>query len=434
MDRGDLIDELEELVYVSDIRTYELLYMNKALQTVVNCGDYLNRKCYQVLQNRETPCEFCTNGRLSSDAFYVWQHWNLYLDKYYKLKDKLISWNGRPARMELAVDITEPEHAKQKIQRKLRTERTLVECIRSLTMAGSLEEAIQAVLSGIGEYYQADRAYILELNEERTVGTNTYEWCAPGVKAEIEFNQDIPLFLVPLWKEAIRDIAFVHVQDVETLKERYSVEYGRMRKQGIHSLMAAPFILEDKGMGYVGVDNPSGNGDDTDFLKSVSYFVISELQKRRFQEALEYQSGHDSLTGVFNRLQFDRDMEIYQKKRQGSMGIVFADINGLKQTNDTLGHESGDHLICSVAEKLRESFQQGRVYRMGGDEFLVFCSDVGREEFERMVDECRRRLLLESKSEASVGWAWEQDEIDLERMRRKADKKMYQEKEGSRAE
>lgn len=433
MERGDLIDELEELVYVSDVETYELLYMNKSLQNIMNCRDYLYKKCYRVLQNRETPCEFCTNGILNSGGFYDWKHWNLYLDRCYKLKDKLIQWEGRAARMELAVDITEQEHARQKIQRKLKTEQTLVECIRSLTTASCLEEAIHAVLSGIGEYYQADRAYILELNEERSIGSNTYEWCAPGVKAEIEFNRDIPLFLVPLWKEAIRDIAFVYVQDVAELKDRYPNEYRRMRHQGIRSLMAAPFILEDMGMGFVGIDNPASNEDDTGFLKSVSYFVVSELQKRRFQEALEYQSGHDSLTGVFNRLQHDRDMEIYRKKRQGTMGVAFADINGLKQTNDTMGHEAGDRLIRSVAEKLKENFSQGRVYRMGGDEFLVLCEDVEQEEFGRMVDEVRERLLTDGGSEASVGWAWEQGEIEPERMRRKADKRMYKEKEGRRA-
>lgn len=86
------------------------------------------------------------------------------MGRHFLLKDKLIDWDGRPARLEIAVDITEQELLSRDTARKLETERTLVECIRRLMDAASSREAAQAVLSCVGGFYQASHAFLLELH------------------------------------------------------------------------------------------------------------------------------------------------------------------------------------------------------------------------------------------------------------------------------
>lgn len=427
-----MLDELGELIYVSNPLTYELLYVNKILLEEVNCGDYTHKKCYSVLQNRESPCDFCTNTYLTEDRFYIWEHKNTITNRFYYIKDKLINWNGTTARLEVAIDITERESVSQSVQRKLETEQTLVECIRLLTMATCLEEAIQAVLAGIGNYYQADRAYILELNEARTIGNNTYEWCARGVEKQLEFNQNIPLMMIPLWQKAIQTISIVLINDIEELKAEYPTEYHRMKHQGIHNLMAAPFVLDDKGLGYVGIDNPTSNTDDVPFLQSVSYFVLNELQKRRYQAALEYQSTHDGLTGLFNRHQYRKDIAAQTDGRVNSLGLAFADINKLKLVNDSQGHEAGDQLICRVSRILEKIFHQGQVYRMGGDEFIVLCEDMDRKLFEGLVKKAEVDFATDHGYMASIGWSWEDGIINGEQLQKQADEIMYRKKQKSK--
>ena len=111
---GIIAESMDEMIYVSDVDTYELYYMNPAGRVLAGVHDYRKRKCYQVLHGRNEPCEFCTNHKLRADSFYVWEYDNAFLNRHFMLKDKLILWKGRMARMEIAIDITEKEHIRQK--------------------------------------------------------------------------------------------------------------------------------------------------------------------------------------------------------------------------------------------------------------------------------------------------------------------------------
>ena len=143
----DLLDALDEIVYVSDPNTYELLYANRRCRSLLPTRDYKGKPCFALLQGQPAPCPYCTNARLTPDKFYVWEFNNPSMGRHFLLKDKLIDWDGRPARLEIAVDITEQELLSRDTARKLETERTLVECIRRLMDAASSREAAQAVLS-----------------------------------------------------------------------------------------------------------------------------------------------------------------------------------------------------------------------------------------------------------------------------------------------
>ena len=71
-----ILDNLQELVYIADMETYELLYCNRALAEEFHIPQRLHGKCYEILQGRRDPCPFCTNGKLSQDGCYVWKFYN----------------------------------------------------------------------------------------------------------------------------------------------------------------------------------------------------------------------------------------------------------------------------------------------------------------------------------------------------------------------
>ena len=107
---GTIAEDMDEIIYVSDVDTYELYYMNAQGRKITGIYDYKGRKCYEVLQGKEKPCEFCTNGKLCKSRFYVWERENAFLGSRYILKDKLIAWQGRTARLELAINMEEWEN------------------------------------------------------------------------------------------------------------------------------------------------------------------------------------------------------------------------------------------------------------------------------------------------------------------------------------
>ena len=114
-----LLNEISELVYVSDPETYELLFVNQTGCQTLHLENYKHKKCYEVLQGKTSPCEFCTNDRLCDDNFYTWEFTNPSIGRHFLLKDKIIQWRGKTARMEIAFDITEQALNSIRIKRNI---------------------------------------------------------------------------------------------------------------------------------------------------------------------------------------------------------------------------------------------------------------------------------------------------------------------------
>lgn len=100
----NIVESMDEVIYVSDVDTHELYYMNAEARKLTGIYDYKGRKCYQVLQGRNKPCEFCTNQTLNEDTFCEWYTKNEFFGREFVLKDKLIPWLGKMARLEIAID------------------------------------------------------------------------------------------------------------------------------------------------------------------------------------------------------------------------------------------------------------------------------------------------------------------------------------------
>jgi len=123
-----ILDNIDALVYVSDMQTHELIYMNK-----YGCdiwGPPNGRCCWQVLQSGQTkPCEFCTNDRLiDADGkptdTYVWEFQNTVDGHWYQCRDQAIPWiDGRLVRLEIASDITD----RKKIEDELKASKSKYE-------------------------------------------------------------------------------------------------------------------------------------------------------------------------------------------------------------------------------------------------------------------------------------------------------------------
>ena len=86
-------ENMNEYVYVTDIETYEMVYMNrKTLEAygLKSLDEIKGRKCYEILQKSSIPCGMCNNDKICEGFFEEWRHYNSFLDKYLILKDTLV--------------------------------------------------------------------------------------------------------------------------------------------------------------------------------------------------------------------------------------------------------------------------------------------------------------------------------------------------------
>ena len=158
--------------------------------------------------------------------------------------------------------------------------------------------------------------------------------------------------------------------------------------------------------------------------------VTADMQER--QKLLE-RSERDGLTGLCNRSKLAEMLSGHYRGLR-SCGVLFLDLNGLKEANDNFGHEVGDKMIQLVAESLLRLERTGVTpYRYGGDEFLVVTENVDREELNRLVKQWLQGWReLQSRSELScsiaLGVAWEEEGPNVRALIEKADANMYRNK------
>ena len=107
-----MLDSYEGNVYISDMDTYELLYVNQHSCDVLGApaAQVVGRKCYEVIQGRTSPCPFCTNDKLCEESFYEWEFQNPVLERTFLIKNRIINWEGHRARLEMSHDMYSTEY------------------------------------------------------------------------------------------------------------------------------------------------------------------------------------------------------------------------------------------------------------------------------------------------------------------------------------
>ena len=116
-----LLNLFDEPIYVSDLETYELYFMNDSCQRVIGFAgkNYVGMRCHKLLQNLDSPCSFCNNAQLREDSFLQWEYHNTHLDRHFEIRDKKCLWNGRYCRFEIARDITEEKRQEEQHRKSM---------------------------------------------------------------------------------------------------------------------------------------------------------------------------------------------------------------------------------------------------------------------------------------------------------------------------
>ncbi len=426
----DMYENMQEVVYVTDMDSYELVYINKYGREnygVASLEELRGRRCYDLLQKCSSPCSICTNSHLKPGQFYEWRYYNGLLGKTFLIKDTMIVENGHRYRLEIAIDLGEVDKQKKAIKEFTSNETMVNDALRLSLSEPTPEKSIEVLLKHLGQSLKSDRVYIFEERDNGTV-CNTYEWCAGGVEPQKDFLQEVPFEVVSLWYDTFRRGENIIVKGLESIRESDPKVYEALLPQQVDSLVVSPLIMNDKIIGFYGVDNPP-----KEFLNHISvmfmvlgYFISSILKRRNLVERLEKLSYYDQLTGGLNR--HGMNEFIATVDHNASIAIIYCDVMGLKKVNDTQGHLAGDALLVRAYECLCNTFSKETVFRIGGDEFLVLRSNATKEEMDEKVQHLRDNMAS-FDLQFAVGAVWEPKcNGRIAELMKQADAQMYEDK------
>jgi diguanylate cyclase (GGDEF)-like protein len=304
----------------------------------------------------------------------------------------------------------------------------LIDCVRILATESDMDMAVNQFLLYIRRFYCANRAYIFEFDSKRQIIRNTYECCAPGVTAEIDHLQAVPMKYIAAWIHKFHEEGEFLLKALEDHYEPDSEAYKILYDQNIKSLMATPLIQNNEIVGFLGVDDPQNHLDNLTLLKVSAYFCIEEMVKRRLIERLKVASYTDLLTGLKNRNQYTTRLAEYQKQPPKALGVIFIDVNGMKYMNDTYGHNYGDQILVRTAHIIQDTVHTP-VYRIGGDEFIVLYENIEEILFSNLVTDLRQRFSEDRECNVSIGDSWSTGQINVDELVAQADERMYLDKQ-----
>ncbi len=170
----------------------------------------------------------------------------------------------------------------------------------------------------------------------------------------------------------------------------------------------------------------------------IEYLQIKLIEEKKYMDTYKKMAYMDSLTMIKNRTAFEEKFAQMQKDdyRDKIVTLIMFDLNNLKKTNDTYGHQEGDKLIVGAAQIISNCFNSiGDCYRLGGDEFAVILVDI-KEDINRLVSDFKRALKKygidnELNLSCSVGFAqlkWNPGDTFFRDIYKIADREMYKDK------
>ena len=428
----DLLDPAKDFTLVAANRSY--------ISTVVDMPEKFERnvpytRYIKKDQNFDSMCLRCVREQKPVHAYVDADFFNAWLDVFIlplcsddpKYGYVLFSYQMTPKAVAGKLADIAPDTAVS----------VLTTCIK-LRETDDFQKALDSIMEDICILCDATRCCILLTDFQNHTCSLLCEAMAPGKNAsQIRglFNDSF-MDIVETWPKLIdRSNCFIiqNDQDWERVKEVTPIWYDSLRNAKADNLVIYPMRAGDEVIGYIWAANFDSEKTQTikEALGVTTFILSAEIANHQMVQKMKILSTTDLLTGVLNRnamnnriLENDSTNPI-----KTPFGVFFIDVNGLKTTNDSRGHQAGDTLLKDVADTLKEIFPEYEIYRVGGDEFLVITPGCLKSTFETKRAKLLGNAERKDRAHYAVGSCYSDETQNIRRAMQLADGRMYAAKE-----
>ncbi len=309
-------------------------------------------------------------------------------------------------------------------------------CIR-LRGTNDFKATMKDVADGIGELCGSEHCCILLIDEfERTCSVLCESFAKDSKLLPMGTYLDEDFYdIAESWKDTIAGSDCLIVKDehdMQVVKERNPVWYESLTNAGVYNIVLFPLKSRNQLLGYMWAINYDADRavKIKETLEVTTFIVGSELGNYLLLDRLRLIGSKDMLTGVMNRNEMNNFVDDLSRGSIGetSVGVIFADLNGLKTVNDIDGHNAGDLLLKNAANALRAIFKESEIFRAGGDEFSIIVTGVTKEDIDERIERIRQESGKYDNLVFALGGAVEKNSSNVRMALRKADERMYEDK------
>ena len=311
------------------------------------------------------------------------------------------------------------------------SEAVISACIR-LMQKEDFYECMNDVTEEIMNTSGAKSCRIMAVDNDKKEATILCEKSVPNYWPEHSIEDDVITYdLIKDWGSAIgvsNELIIKNEADMNELALTHPAWVNSMRNNGVNSLILDPLKREGTIIGYLYVVNYDLEKTVVvkEMIELLSFFLGIWITNHQLLAKLQEMSTIDALTGLNNRYALAARIKALVNR---PFAVINLDVNGLKEVNDTDGHDAGDKLLTDASDLLKSVFDLKDIYRTGGDEFVVIIDDIDEITLNNKLLEFYDKQIEDGHVSFAVGFHYSMGDEDVETVLRMADKHMYEDKE-----
>ena len=417
---------LHDVVCAIDLETLEVEWVND--YGVKRFGPYKKGiTCYEYFYKLSSPCAHCNKCDFLENFEYY--QTNCYsndtykdiLGSYFKSKKTTALVDGKKYLITTLYDVDSlVDDFNNNVESKVVYE-TLIRHISNIQIDDDFSVKMEKTLMAVKNMFRAKRVSFLQINKGEIIDSVIVK---DEDAKEFHYN--------PIMKDIIKEDPYIsssieqnkYVEiNKEFLKKNYPLVYAALVAEEDYNFSLMTWFIDNVSY-YLVIEDYTVILKDKVAYQIIYNYLFFSIKSFLYNNALYKLGNTDMLTGLMNRNKYNKDIFDSYNKEFENIGVLFLDLDRLKDINDNFGHKMGDKLIKAVAKILTEEFPGAFIYRTGGDEFIVINPNIEYEKFNIRVIEMGKRIKV-GRIYCSYGVMYENNNANLAEMVEKAEHEMY---------